>query len=99
MEEFNHKNFQVVLDVGDEIACYIINSLCERVRDGQTQGASMGSGDIITGIYSQYPLKLAQAWEGGRQVLRVLLPDDEGRFPGEKGCMAPYSDQLLKFND
>lgn len=99
MEVYNHKNFQVVLDVGDEIACYIINSLCERVREGHTQGVSMGSGDVITGIYSQFPLKLVQASEGGRSVLRVLLPDDEGRFPGEKGCMAPYSDQLIKFND
>lgn len=93
---FTHKDFQVVLDMGDEIACYLINTLCERVRDGNGDTV-FTPGQIIDGIYSKFPIKLASATEAGRPVLRILIPDDNGLFPGDDGCAAPYCDQLVKF--
>lgn len=94
MKTYTHKDFQVVLDLGDDVTDYILNSLCEKVQDGQT----FLPGQTVMGIYANLPIKLWSVNEGGRSVLRALIPDDDGRFPGEKGCAAPYCDQLVKLH-
>lgn len=89
LDAFAHKDFQVVLDIGKESIVYILNLLADRVRDGEVFSA----GEKVKGVYADCEIKLAAAKEGNREVLRVLIPDDANRFPGEDDCSYPYSEQ------
>ena len=91
---FNHKDFQLVLDIGPGSTGYLLNGLAERVRNGE----SFSDGELVEGVYSDCQVKLAIATEGNREVFRVLIPDEEGRFPGDEGCNFPYSEQDRKLN-
>ena len=49
----------------------------------------------MEGIFDRCPLRLDEAEESGRKVLRVIIPDDENRFPEDPDCTYPYSYQLV----
>lgn len=91
---FNHKDFQLVLDIGPSSSGYLLNALAERVRNGET----FADGELVDGVYSNCQVKLAVATEGNREVYRVLIPDEEGRYPGDEGCNFPYSEQDRKLD-
>lgn len=93
MNAYTHKDFQIVLDIGKDGAVYLLNTLAEKVRDGEVFTA----GERIEGVYPDCEIKLAAATEGGREVLRVLVPDENNRFPDEEGCSYPYSEQIRVF--
>lgn len=86
---FHHKDFQLVLDIGPSSTAFVLNALAERVRNGET----FSDGEIVSGVYPDCDVKLAVAQEGNRDVFRVLIPDEENRYPGEEGCGYPYSEQ------
>ena len=89
LNAYTHKDFQVVLDIGRESTVFLLNSLAEKVRDGEV----FSDGEKIKGVYADCEVKLASVKEGNRDVLRVLIPDENNRFPGDEGCSYPYSEQ------
>lgn len=95
MEKYGHMDFQIVLGLPPEDIGYILNTLGLRVQAGEFFHA----GDYVSGIYSDCDVRLDKYEETGRQVLRVMIPDQENRFPDHPECMAPYTIQLLKTED
>ena len=89
LKAFTHKDFQIVLDIGRENTVFLLNAMAERVRDGET----FSDGERVKGIYDDCEIKLASVKEGNREVLRILIPDSENRFPGDDNCAYPYSEQ------
>lgn len=87
MAGYNHRDFQLVLDVGPNSTGFTLNALAERVRNGEI----FADGEVVEGIYQDSSIKLALAKEGGREVFRVLIPDENGRYPGDEGCKFPFS--------
>ena len=62
-------------------------------------GERFKAGDLVEGIFDRCPLRLDEAEECGRKVLRVIIPDDENRFPEDPECEYPYSYQLVSTDD
>ena len=91
MEAYDHKDFQVVLNYNPGIIGYILNTLGERVRNGE----KFKHGDLVEGIFLDCPIRLDEYEETGRTVLRVIVPDKNNVFPDEEGCMEGYKIQLL----
>ena len=89
---YQHKDFQLVLDVGRQQAALILNCLADRVRNGEV----FSDGELVTGVYEKCALKLVTVTEGNRKVFRVLVPDENNIYPGEPGCAFPYSAQALE---
>ena len=89
LNAYTHKDFQIVLDIGRDSCVYLLNTLAEKVRDGEI----FSPGETIKGVYAECDVKLAAVKEGGREVLRILIPDENNCFPGEDGCSYPYSEQ------
>ena len=83
------RDFQIILDIGEESAMYILNAFAERVRGGEV----FSHGELVKGVYPECDVRLASVKEGGRDVLRILIPDENNVFPGEPGCLYPYSEQ------
>lgn len=95
MNRYNHLDFQMVLNYPHQEIARILNTMGLRVQSGERFKA----GDIVEGIYEDCPVRLDAAQEGGRNVLRVVIPDKYNRFPEEENCMEQYRIQLLSTDD
>jgi hypothetical protein len=74
-ENYGHPDFQLVLPLATETAWGILANLVDDVKAGRVFSAGTTAGGIIR----DYNLGFAAASEGGRDVLRVIVPDPEGR--------------------
>lgn len=83
-ETCGHPDFQIVLPLPTEIAHGVLIALAEGVvKDGRRFAA----GTPAVGIIRGFPVGFAEASECGRPVLRVILPDPDGRLArGEIGA-------------
>lgn len=91
MEEYNHLNFQVVINFPAEHYCYLLNTIAMRVKNGEL----FQDGDMVSGLYTDCDIILKKVRETGRDVLRLIIPDKHNRFPEDPSCMAPYKYQEL----
>ena len=89
LSAFNHRDFQLVLDIEKSSTAFLLNRLAERVRDGE----SFSDGELVADVYPNCKVKLALAKEANREVFRVLIPDENDKYPGDEGCKYPYSEQ------
>ena len=94
MKKYHHPDFQLVLHISDADIGYILNSLGLRVRSGE----QFKAGDLVEGIFEDCPVRLDSFQETGREVLRVIIPDSQNRFPEDPNCDYPYSFQLVPTN-
>lgn len=92
MEKYGHPDFQLVLAYLPEEICRVLNTMGLRVQAGERFQA----GDMVRGIYEDCDVRLDEAREDGRSVLRIVVPDKYNRFPEEEGCMDVYRIQLLE---
>ena len=92
MQQYQHPDFQLVLMLPPEEIGRILNTLGMRVQRGE----SFHDGEYISGIYEDCQVRLNSFEESGRNVLRVIIPDADGLFPEERGCMETYKLQLLQ---
>jgi hypothetical protein len=74
-DSYGHPDFEIVLPLPYATAHQI---LCNLV-DGVKAGDRFKAGDAAGGIIRGYDVGFADATEGGRDVLRVIVPDPEGR--------------------
>lgn len=87
---FNHKNIQVVMPMNPKTIHAIINRLIEEIRQG-TQ--FLPNQDYENLMADGYKVRFIEAKECGRDVLRLLIPDKEGKYEGE------YADQLTMLDN
>lgn len=95
MEKYNHKDFQLVLHIDPQEISYILNTLGSRVQSGER----FKNGDIVSGIFLDCDIRLVEFVETGRKVLRVIIPDDQNRFPEDPKCEYPFNQQMLPTKD
>ena len=90
MEQFNHLDFQVVLNVSMQTAANVLVTLARRVA----QGEKFEPGQLVDDILLNAPLRLDLHIESKRQVLRAIFPDDNNRFPEDPECEARHACQI-----
>lgn len=90
MSKYGHLDFQIVLALPPNVVGTILNDMGLRVQAGE----KFKSGDILSDVLADgYSVRLVEVEETERRVLRIMLPDPENRFPGDKGCEYPYNKQ------
>ncbi|KIL45510.1 DUF4262 domain-containing protein [Jeotgalibacillus soli] len=89
-EKFNHMDFQIVLNIDPEVANGIFFTLTEDIGSGRR----FEEGIEYSGIIEDYKVAFKPYREMGRDVLRVLLPDEDGVLPTEESCDEFYKTQL-----
>lgn len=95
MEHYGHLDFQLVLNVSDEHAKYLLNTMGMRVQNGE----QFKSGDHVNGLYEDCSVRLDEYQESGRTVLRLIIPDENNRFPEDPECSKPYCYQSMHFSE
>lgn len=78
-ESFGHAEFQLTVNVGDRNALAIFHALVDRVRAGEVFRTGVDYKDIARG----YKTRFIDATEGGRPVLRLVVPDVSGNLEKE----------------
>lgn len=81
-ETWRHRDLQIVVPLPERVAHDIFSNVVDRVKAGEV----FVSGDVLEGVLGGgYKVRLVSAVEGGRFVLRVVLPDPAGNLePAEQ---------------
>lgn len=87
MDKYGHQEFQMVLMIDPELICYILNKLGMRVQAGER----FKDGDSVSEIIYGYDVRLKEVAVDGKKLLRVVLPDEENRFPEDAQCAEYYN--------
>lgn len=80
LDAFGHPDLQVVLPLPTEVVTAFLTPLVDRVRGGET----LEVGRRYPGVVRDSDVILTRASEGGRDVLRVIFPDDDGNLGREE---------------
>jgi hypothetical protein len=75
-ESYGHPDLQIVLPLSERVAHGIMINLADEVKAGRR----FAPGGVASGIIEGYDLSFATATECGREVLRVIIPDPDGRL-------------------
>ena len=89
-ESWGHTDFQIVLPISTNIIMGIMHTIASRIRDGEV----LEAGTTVERIIKSLPVRLERAAESNREVIRVILPDSAGRFPGDYGVDQAYDRQV-----
>jgi len=83
-----HKDIQLVYPLPDNLVGGIMHTVVGNIKKGRKYKA----GDITSSVLEGLDVLFVEATETGRTVLRIILPDKEGRLkPGE--IISPYDMQ------
>ncbi|EET59034.1 hypothetical protein BRYFOR_08943 [Marvinbryantia formatexigens DSM 14469] len=92
MEKYGHMEFQSVLNMPPDEISYLLNSLCRMVQEGRV----FRSGDLVSGIYEDCPVRLDEHEFEGKRMLRAVIPDRNQRFPEDEQCDEIFKLQRLE---
>jgi hypothetical protein len=89
-ENFNHLDFQVVLPISPSQTHAVVASIIEKVKEGKVYEEGVLYDDILT----TFPMGFKKFVENGRDVLRLMIPDNKGRLPDDPECDEFFKIQL-----
>ena len=89
-ESYGHKDIQICLNIAPEV----VNGLFSVIVGEIKKGKKFEAGIEYDNIFSHgFKAKFLDAFETGRPVLRLLIPDKNGKYEGV------YAEQLTKLNN
>lgn len=89
---FDHPDLQIVLNIPPQTAQHIFTDCIKYIKEGR----QFEDGEKFA-LKINFVCWFKQFREGGRDVLRVILPDPKRSFPGDEGCAEGYDLQLTQF--
>jgi hypothetical protein len=92
MESKEHMDFQIVLPLDQELANKLFWSFVHQINEGANFEDKID--EDINSILNGYPVRLIKTIECKRDVLRVLFPDKNGKFPTDVNCEEAFKHQL-----
>lgn len=78
-ESWDHSDFQLVINIDRKVVSDIFWNFANRVKKGEI----FSSGMMVDEVIANYPVRLDTMRENDRDVLRIILPDADGRYPGD----------------
>lgn len=89
-ENFNHIDLQIVLPMNPNIVGAILHGMVNSIKEGY----SFENQSVSDRVIENYNVQLVRVNDGDRELLRVVLPDVNGKFPCDEGCEDIYKNQL-----
>lgn len=89
-EKFGHKDIQICLSVNPQVISGLFAIVVGEIRKGRKFESGIEYDNIFDGGFKA---KFLDAFECGRPVLRLLIPDKNGKYEGA------YATQLTKLNN
>ena len=89
VESFGHKDLQICLNINPKTSHRLLADAISEIKNGVKFEPGKKYGKII----NNYQVEFIEAIEEGRSVLRMLIPDENGKYEGI------YAEQLTKLNN
>lgn len=89
-ECFNHTDLEIVLPIHPQMAGGIFHGMVNLIKKGESFENKIMSDKVI----QNYNVQLFRVNDGTRDLIRIILPDENGKFPSDKGCADVYKNQL-----
>lgn len=86
---YGHPEFELVIDLEPRQIMGILNNLGYMVRDGR----KFHDGETVDGVCASIPIKLIKSPDSAK--LRVIFPDEQGRWPEDEDCEEFFKLQKL----
>lgn len=90
-ENFDHPDIQIVFPMPPHICHPLANIVVELIKGGKKFTEGDINFDILAG---DFPVRFIKAKECGRDILRMILPDKQGKLLPEE-ISPPYDCQYL----
>ena len=90
-ENFRHLDLQIRLPARPDDLHIMLVALVDAIK----RGVHLVDGMETHAIFN-VPIRFVERHETGRQVIRAIFPDPDGRFPGDKDCSLGYNEQLIQ---
>lgn len=81
VESMNHPDLQIKFPLSGKTAQGVFHSVVDRIREGQRFEAGKDYDGILT---NDYKVRMIEAIEDGRTVLRIILPPKSGALDQDK---------------
>lgn len=75
-ESCGHPDLQLICPLPMTAIDYIFKAIISRIKDGTVYR----DGDVAENVSNGYSVKLVSAFENGREVLRIIIPDKYGNI-------------------
>ena len=92
-ERYGHPEFELVLQQQVNTMGYILNELGFRVRAGE----KFEAGQLVSGIFADCDIRLDKSPDH-ENMLRVIIPDNNNRWPEEDDCASIVKLQTLSLS-
>lgn len=92
-ENYGHMDLEIQLPAKIERLKEIMDEVVRHIQEG----TAFHDGEENINVFT-VPIRFVEKTEDGRKVLRVILPDPNGYFPGNPNCASGYDTQLLDVN-
>lgn len=89
-ENFNHTDLEIVLPIDPQIVGSVFHGMVDLIKDGESFENKLTSDKVI----KNYSVQLVKVSDGQRDLIRVVLPDVNGKFPSDIDCSDIYKNQL-----
>lgn len=89
-KNFNHPDIQITLPIDPNVVHPVLNGMVRDIKNGKVFHENERSSEVLRGMDVYFKAYR----EGRRWVLRMLLPDPNGKLPFEEGCEEIYTKQL-----
>lgn len=90
LETWGHPDLQIVFPLPERVVMGTLWNFADRVKAGE----KFVPGVRYLGIAGEpYEVKLVEAEEAGRKILRVLIPDKHNKLPGDPGVERAFAIQ------
>ncbi len=83
-ENFNHPELEITLNLPADVSHNILTIIANNIKHGQKYNDGQKYHEIIENFPVSFHLT-------DNNILRIILPDPNGLFPGDKGCQKPFS--------
>lgn len=90
LENYNHPDLQITLNIPPQLATAVLNGIVDCYIDN---GMQLKDGEMNPYLLHEAVVKTILTKENGREVFRIILPDQNGLFPEDEGCAEGYNQQ------
>lgn len=92
-EKHGHPDLQICLAAKLGVPPGVVHTLIHAAVRQIEAGVVFKHGSQSDQVMESYAVRFVDAKENGRPVLRILLPDKSGAFPGDPACRGPLASQ------
>lgn len=89
LDIYDHPEICITLNIGEEIAGSLFKGLVSEIAENENFELKTG---VNNDIIENFPVKIIEGEVTHR--LYIILPDKNGKFPGDEGCEEAFSYQL-----